>query len=136
MSYIRKYKRGESTYVQLIFKEGRKITKIIHLGTAHNQIELDLLLTKASQLQISSDQLSLFPVLTQKQGFLTIVLASIAVAKIMEEKSKFAIKKIVKLIKPLRTGILINEKSGVKLEIEPLISDECVGLIQDLSRGY
>jgi hypothetical protein len=61
MSYVRKYKRGDSTYVQLVFKNGRKISKVVHLGTAHNQQELDILLNKAHEMQIDAGQQSLFP---------------------------------------------------------------------------
>ncbi len=66
MSYVRQYKRGGSTYVQLVFKEGRKISKIIHLGTAHNRIELDVLLNKAWRLQANKNQQTLFPISTQR----------------------------------------------------------------------
>lgn len=61
MSYVRQYKRGDSTYVQIVFKDGRKISKIIHLGTAHNQLELNVLLNKAHAMQIDERQQSLFP---------------------------------------------------------------------------
>lgn len=70
MSYVRQYKRGGSTYVQLVFKEGRKISKIIHLGTAHNQIELDVLLNKARLLQTDKNQQTLFPVSIQRSDLL------------------------------------------------------------------
>lgn len=70
MSYVRKYKRGESTYVQLVFKKGRIISKIIHLGTAHNQVELDVLLNKANLLQTDKSQLTLFPVSVQESDLL------------------------------------------------------------------
>lgn len=66
MAYIRTYRRGESTYVQLVFKDGRRISRIIHLGTAHTQIELDMLLDQAKSLQISPNQQNLFPVVSQK----------------------------------------------------------------------
>lgn len=62
MSYIRKYRRGNSTYVQLVFKEGRRIKKVIHLGTAHTEIELNLLLIKAEQIQVGEKQQALFPI--------------------------------------------------------------------------
>lgn len=68
MAYVRTYKRGGSTYVQLVYKDGRRISKIVHLGTAHNQIELDLLLDKAKQTQVSPNQQSFFPVSVQKSG--------------------------------------------------------------------
>lgn len=70
MTYVRTYKRGESTYVQLVSKDGRRISKVVHLGTAHNQIELDLLLDKAKQLQIGRNQRSLFPVAVQRSNLL------------------------------------------------------------------
>lgn len=66
MAYIRTYRRKESTYVQVVFKDGRRISKIVHLGTAHNQIELDLLLNRAKQSLISTNQQTLFPVPAQK----------------------------------------------------------------------
>lgn len=66
MSYIRTYQRGTSTYVQLVFKSGRTISRIVHLGTAHNQIELDILLDEAKRLQIGDKQQTLFPVAAQQ----------------------------------------------------------------------
>ena len=60
MSYIRQYRRGNSTYVQVVFKEGRKISKVVHLGTAHNQTELDVLFNKAQEMRIDARQQSLF----------------------------------------------------------------------------
>ena len=71
MSYIRKYKRGNSTYVQIVFKDGRRISKIIHLGTAHNQVELDVLLLKAEAIQLGEKQISLFPEREQKPSLQT-----------------------------------------------------------------
>lgn len=66
MAYIRTYRRKGSTYVQVVFKDGRRISKIVHLGTAHNQIELDLLLNRAKQSLICPSQQTFFPVPAQK----------------------------------------------------------------------
>lgn len=66
VAYVRTYRRKESTYVQVVHKDGRRISKVVHLGTAHNQIELDLLLDKAKKLQVSPNQQTLFPVSVQK----------------------------------------------------------------------
>lgn len=60
MSYVRQYKRGGSTYVQVVFKKGRKISKIVHLGVAHNQLELDILLRRGYETQVDLRQQSLF----------------------------------------------------------------------------
>lgn len=68
MAYVRTYRRKNSTYVQIVYKDGRRISKIVHIGTAHNQMELDLLLEKAEQIQINPNQQSLFPILSQKSN--------------------------------------------------------------------
>lgn len=65
MAYIRTYKRKNSTYVQIVYKDGRRISRIKHLGTAHNQIELDLLVNKAKEVLIHSDQQTLFVTKTE-----------------------------------------------------------------------
>ncbi len=70
------------------------------------------------------------------EAHLTIIMASMAVAKSIEEKSKMAIKRIIKLIRPLRTGILVNKKTGTSIEIDPQIPKELLKLVATLSRGY
>lgn len=69
MSYVRQYRRGDSTYVQLVFKNGRRISKTIHIGTAHNQVELDVLLKKVNDLKVDGKQQTLFPT-THEPDFL------------------------------------------------------------------
>lgn len=68
MAYIRTYRRKNSTYVQIVYKDGRRISRIRHLGTAHNQIELDLLANKAKQLLIHPEQQTLFAAQKETSG--------------------------------------------------------------------
>lgn len=93
-----------------------------------------------ASFRMSKSDLKARPVFHRKEesieAHLTIVMTALALAKAMEEKSGMAIKKIVKLLKPLRTGTLLNRNSGERMEIEPQIPNELVSLIQSLSRGY
>lgn len=90
--------------------------------------------------RMSKSDLKARPVFHRKEesieAHLTVVMTALAVAKSMEEKSGMAIKKIVKLLRPLRTGILVNKNSGERMEIEPQIPQEHSELISNLSRGY
>jgi hypothetical protein len=39
-AFIKKYKaRNGATVIQVVFKDGRKVTKTVHIGTAHNEAE-------------------------------------------------------------------------------------------------
>ena len=70
MSYVRQYRRGGSTYVQVVFKDGRRISKIIHIGTAHDQVELDVLLKRAEEIRTDKNQQSLFRISGQESDLL------------------------------------------------------------------
>ena len=70
MSYVRQYRRGGSTYVQVVFKDGRRISKIIHIGTAHDQVELDVLLKRAEEMRTDKNQQSLFRISGQESDLL------------------------------------------------------------------
>jgi len=40
-AFIKQYKaRNGSTVIQVVFKNGRSVVKTIHVGTAHNDIEI------------------------------------------------------------------------------------------------
>jgi len=93
-----------------------------------------------ASFRMSKSDLKARPIFHHKEesieAHLTIVMASMAVAKAMEEKSGMAIKRIVKVLKPLRTGVLISKNTNTRMEIEPQIPAESTRLISDLSRGY
>lgn len=60
MTYIRKVRTGSgATAVQIVSKERGKIVKLTHIGSAHTQEELEVLITIANQ-NLYSDQLELF----------------------------------------------------------------------------
>lgn len=93
-----------------------------------------------ASFRMSKSDLKARPVFHRKEesidAHLTIVMAALAVAKAMEEKSGIAVKKIVRLLKPLRAGVLVNTNSGERMKIEPQIPQELTQIITDLSRGY
>ncbi len=56
MAYIRKFKTTSgATGVQVCYKEGNRVTKTIHVGSASSQIALKKLLKKAQGI-IDSDK--------------------------------------------------------------------------------
>ena len=58
--FIRKVKtKSGATAVQIVHKSGRQVTSIKHIGSAHTQEQLTLLLEVAKQ-QLLAGQLSLF----------------------------------------------------------------------------
>lgn len=120
---------GFKGYITNLDFPAQKIIKYYH----------DLWHVEAS-FRMSKSDLKARPVFHRKEesidAHLTIVMTALAVAKSMEEKSGMAIKKIVKLLKPLRTGTLLNKNSGERMEIEPQIPKEYSKLISNLSRGY
>lgn len=128
---IAKAKRlaGFKGYITNLDFPAQKIIKYYH----------DLWHVEAS-FRMSKSDLKARPVFHRKEesidAHLTIVMTALAVAKSMEEKSGMAIKKIVRLLKPLRTGTLLNKNSGERIEIEPHIPQEYSELISNLSRGY
>jgi len=61
MAFIRKVKTSSgATAVQIAYKVGGRIVKIIHIGSAHNKEELDLLVAIA-QKRLFTNQLELLP---------------------------------------------------------------------------
>ena len=61
MAFIRKVKtKSGATAVQIAYKQKGKITKIIHIGSAHTDEELRILLDLAHK-QLQENQLELFP---------------------------------------------------------------------------
>jgi len=60
MAFIRKVKTTSgATAVQIAYKVEGRIVKIIHIGSAHNEEELNILLALAHK-QLQADQLELF----------------------------------------------------------------------------
>jgi hypothetical protein len=61
MAFIRKVKTASgATAVQIAYKAEGRIAKIIHIGSAHNEEELNILLGLAHK-RLQADQLELFP---------------------------------------------------------------------------
>jgi hypothetical protein len=61
MAYIRRVKTTSgATAVQIAYKQKGKIVKIIHIGSAHTEEELNILLALAHK-RLQADQLALFP---------------------------------------------------------------------------
>ena len=59
-SFIRKIKTGSgATAVQVVYKRGREVTSICHIGSAHSDAELEILLSLAHKIKLQG-QLSLF----------------------------------------------------------------------------
>jgi len=57
--FIRRGKlKSGAIKIQIEYKEGRKRTRIVHIGTAHNELELNLLESKADEI-INTNQLAL-----------------------------------------------------------------------------
>lgn len=60
MAYIRKFKTTSgATGVQVCYKEGNRVTKTIHVGSASSDVALDKLLRKAQGI-IDGDNKTLF----------------------------------------------------------------------------
>lgn len=58
--FIRKVRTGSgATAVQIIYKRGRDVVAINHIGSAHNQVELDILVARAKEVKDAA-QLNLF----------------------------------------------------------------------------
>jgi hypothetical protein len=61
MAFIRKVKTSSgATAVQIAYKVEGRIVKIIHIGSAHNEEELNILLGLGHK-RLQVDQLELFP---------------------------------------------------------------------------
>lgn len=60
MAYIRKFKTGSNAIgVQVCYKQGRKVVKTVHIGSANSEKSLEKLLQKAHAL-IDADNSPLF----------------------------------------------------------------------------
>ncbi|MBO4812559.1 hypothetical protein J5491_00170 [Candidatus Saccharibacteria bacterium] len=60
MAYIRKFKTTSgATGVQVCYKEGNKVVKTIHVGSANSEVALEKLMRKAQGI-IDADKVSLF----------------------------------------------------------------------------
>lgn len=60
MAYIRKYKTSSgATAVQVCYKEGRKVVKTVHVGSANSDASLEKMLKKAQGI-IDGEKRSLF----------------------------------------------------------------------------
>ena len=61
MAFIRKVKTSSgATVIQIAYKVGGHVVKIIHIGSAHNKVELDILVAIARK-RLFADQLELLP---------------------------------------------------------------------------
>ena len=61
MAFIRRVKTTSgATAVQIAYKQKGKIVKIIHIGSAHTEEELNILVALARK-QLQANQLALFP---------------------------------------------------------------------------
>ena len=59
-SFIRKVKtKSGATAVQIVYKEGRKVVGITHIGSAHNDAELALLVALAHRRKVHEGQIAL-----------------------------------------------------------------------------
>ena len=60
MAYIRKFTTGSgATGVQVCYKEGKKVVKTIHVGSARSEIRLEKLLRQAQEI-IDAEKRPLF----------------------------------------------------------------------------
>lgn len=68
MAYIRKFKTGSgATGVQVCYKEGTKVVKTVHVGSAASEVALEKLMKKARKI-IDGDAPTLFDVQKYEKG--------------------------------------------------------------------
>jgi hypothetical protein len=61
MAFIRKVKTSSgATAIQIAYKQKGQIVKIIHIGSAHNEEELNILVALARK-RLQANQLTIFP---------------------------------------------------------------------------
>ena len=62
-AFIKRYKaRNGNTVIQVVVKDGRKVAKTIHIGTARTEDDLDVLISLArTEIRGQQLQLDLFP---------------------------------------------------------------------------
>jgi transposase len=68
------------------------------------------------------------------EAHLTIVFAALAVSKNIERKTRISIKQFVKLLRPIRSSIVIFK--GNEILAEPIIPEPVSELLKKLSRGH
>jgi len=68
------------------------------------------------------------------EAHLTIVFAALAVSKNIELKTRISIKQFVKLLRPIRSSIVIFK--GNEILAEPIIPESVLELLKRLSRGH
>lgn len=88
--------------------------------------------------RMSKSDLKARPIFHRKrdaiEAHLTIVMASLAMGRVIEQKTKLSIKKFVKTLKPIRTGtITIN---GAIYSAEPEIPEEVLIILKQLRVGH
>jgi len=68
------------------------------------------------------------------EAHLTIVLAALAIGKSIEMKTKMSIKQVVKMLRPVRSGVIVvnDQEYQAGEDISPLIHK----LLQRLHRGH
>ena len=66
------------------------------------------------------------------EAHLTIVMASLAIGRVMEKKTGLSIKRIVKVLKPLCSGIV--SIAGEEIEAKPRIPETLIPILRKLER--
>jgi hypothetical protein len=87
--------------------------------------------------RMSKSDLKARPIFHRKrdsiEAHLTIVFAALAIARHIERKTKISIRKFIKTLEPIRTGIVsIN---GVSYPAKPIVPDEVTDLLERLNRS-
>ena len=68
------------------------------------------------------------------EAHLTIVFAALAMARMIEYRTEISIKRFVKAVRPIRSGIVII--NGTEYHAEPEISQELLPLLSKLQTGH
>lgn len=88
--------------------------------------------------RMSKSDLKARPIFHRKrdaiEAHLTVVMAALAMGKTVEQKTGLSIKKLVKLLRPIRKGMItIN---GILYPAEPEIPDEVLDILKQLRAGH
>ena len=68
------------------------------------------------------------------EAHLTLVMAALAIGRTLEHKTGLSIKKLVKMLRPIRKGVItIN---GVAYSAEPEIPEEALAILKQLRVGH